>query len=171
MTWPTDPTAWRILTVRPPWSWAIWMGEKRVENRSAGTSHRGPLMIHAGQQWSERGAKDPRVVDLWRRYFPDDPAPALGVRNVAGVMAPGYIGAVCRVADSHRQEPGCCDSAWAEDRYVDASGAVRTAIHHLVLVDVVQLDQPVAARGQLSVRRPDPEVVRLVLEELAVTAP
>jgi hypothetical protein len=37
------------LTVLQPWAWAIMDGRKRVENRTWRTSHRGPLLIHAGK--------------------------------------------------------------------------------------------------------------------------
>ena len=37
------------LTIRQPWAWAIMAGIKRVENRTWRTTHRGPLVIHAGK--------------------------------------------------------------------------------------------------------------------------
>ena len=37
------------LTIHQPWAWAIMAGIKRVENRTWRTSHRGPLVIHAGK--------------------------------------------------------------------------------------------------------------------------
>jgi hypothetical protein len=36
------------LTVIQPWTSAIMLGGKDIENRSRHTSHRGPLLIHAG---------------------------------------------------------------------------------------------------------------------------
>lgn len=39
----------KCLTVRQPWAWAIVYGPKRIENRSKRTTHRGPLLIHAGR--------------------------------------------------------------------------------------------------------------------------
>ena len=42
----------RALSVRPPWAWAIAHAKKRIENRSWPTSYRGPLAIHASQNFS-----------------------------------------------------------------------------------------------------------------------
>lgn len=39
----------KALTVLQPWAWALVHGPKRIENRSRPISHRGPLVIHAGQ--------------------------------------------------------------------------------------------------------------------------
>lgn len=51
----------RVLTVQPPWSWAIAHGGKTVENRTDCKSYRGELFIHAGRRWSTRGEHDRRV--------------------------------------------------------------------------------------------------------------
>lgn len=39
----------RAISIRQPWAWLIVNGIKTVENRTWRTSHRGPLLIHAGQ--------------------------------------------------------------------------------------------------------------------------
>ena len=46
----------KTLTIDPVWAWAIMFGPKRVENRTWDTSHRGPLLIHAGQNRSREAA-------------------------------------------------------------------------------------------------------------------
>lgn len=48
----------KTLTVMQPWAWALVRGTKRIENRSWATSHRGPLLIHAGKgrQWMKSEA-------------------------------------------------------------------------------------------------------------------
>lgn len=43
------------LTVRQPWAWAIAAGLKTVENRTWATTHRGPLLIHAGKSRASMG--------------------------------------------------------------------------------------------------------------------
>lgn len=43
----------KALTIHQPYAWAILAGLKPVENRTWSTSHRGPLLIHAGRR-SER---------------------------------------------------------------------------------------------------------------------
>lgn len=58
----------KCLTVCEPWASAIIFGSKRHENRTWTTSHRGPLLVHAGMNRSWLGAMhDPRT----RRLFED----------------------------------------------------------------------------------------------------
>ena len=128
----------KAITVRQPWAWAIAHGGKNVENRSAGTRHRGPLAIHAGLSYSRRGTVDHRVR---LRH--------LGV--ALSVLPLGAIIAVADVADSH-PDAGCC-RPWGESSYQEAGGRVRTAIHHLVLEDVRPLDEPIPCRGALGLWR------------------
>lgn len=157
----------KAITVQPPWSWAIATGAKLVENRGMGATwrYRGPLLIHAGLRWSERGARDPRVRDLWRRAFPGDVATLFGVRNVPGIMFPGHVVAVANLVDNHPAQAECCgDSPWAEDRYTNADGSLVTGVRHLVLEDVEELDHPVRATGRLGLWTPDPIVVAQVGE-------
>ena len=61
----------RCLTVRQPWAWAIVAGLKSIENRSRRTSHRGPLLIHAGVSRCELKVE---IVEGWKlRYGVDRP--------------------------------------------------------------------------------------------------
>jgi ASCH domain len=48
----------KCLTVRQPYAWAIIHGQKRIENRSRQTTHRGPLAIHAGKTQDEFKGRD-----------------------------------------------------------------------------------------------------------------
>lgn len=50
----------RAITVQQPWAWAIFNG-KGVENRTRNIAgkYRGPLAIHAGARWSDRGGSSP----------------------------------------------------------------------------------------------------------------
>ena len=63
----------KAITVRQPWAWAIVHGGKTIENRALAWSYRGPLAIHAGLRWSERGGADTRVIQAfvadWRRVI------------------------------------------------------------------------------------------------------
>lgn len=61
----------KALTVRQPWAFAIASGQKKIENRTWPTSHRGGLAIHAGSSWSDlRG----RSLEIWREVIADLPA-------------------------------------------------------------------------------------------------
>lgn len=46
----------KCLTIWQPWAWAIINGHKIIENRRQSTSHRGPLLIHAGKKFDAEGA-------------------------------------------------------------------------------------------------------------------
>jgi tetratricopeptide (TPR) repeat protein len=52
--------AFRCLSIRQPWAWAICIGAKTVENRTWATHHRGTIAIHAG-------ATKKRVADLFKQ--------------------------------------------------------------------------------------------------------
>ncbi len=39
----------KALSVKQPWAWGLVTGLKTIENRTWKTSHRGPLLIHAGK--------------------------------------------------------------------------------------------------------------------------
>ena len=46
----------KAITISQPWAHLIVRGEKRVENRTWPTEHRGPLAIHAGKSLAELDA-------------------------------------------------------------------------------------------------------------------
>lgn len=45
----------KALSIRQPWAWLIVHGYKPVENRTWRTAYRGPLLIHAAQQFDHDG--------------------------------------------------------------------------------------------------------------------
>lgn len=150
----------KALTVQQPWAWAIFHG-KPVENRTQLWKHRGPLAIHAGARWSDRGAHSPLVARACIRQWPTPPADVDAV--AAGIarqgLAPtlysdtlartGAIIGMVDLVDCHPAEPGCCDSPWAETQYVEHGGRTRRQITHLVLADPVEFAHPVPCRGAL----------------------
>lgn len=148
-----------VLTIAQPWAGAIACPDldlrKGVENRSWGTSWRGPLLVHAGKRWSLRGADDPRV----RRALD------------AGLIRPAATGivAVATLEDVH-PDGGCC-RPWGESSYVEAGGRRRRSIFHWVLADVVVLGEPVPYVGHLGLRTASPDVVAAVRAALPETVP
>lgn len=134
----------RGLTVRQPWAQAIATGAKTVENRTTGYSWRGPLAIHAGLAWSDRGAADERIAE-WHGArlglaVPCHPMP------LPELFPEGAVVAVSELVDAH-PDTGCC-RPWGESAYVEASGRRRTAIWHLVLENTRALAEPVPYRGR-----------------------
>lgn len=167
----------RAITVRQPWAWAIAHGGKTVENRSRGTAYRGTLLVHAGASWSERGATDQRVLHAWTAWLSGRPIELAHEEHLrdpwerADALDPdddrerelldrAAVIAVAQLVDSH-PDAGCCQP-WGESEYPEASGRRRTAVHHLVLEDVVPLGDPIPARGALGLWRPAPDLVEAV---------
>lgn len=129
----------KAITVRQPWAWAIAYAGKDIENRSAGSSYRGPLAIHAGLTFSPRGASDPRILRSADRLN----APEVDRR----ALPMGDIIALAELVDVH-PDAECC-RPWGESFYREAGGRTRTAVHHLVLEDIRPLTVPVPCRGAL----------------------
>jgi hypothetical protein len=148
-------TELRAITVKQPWAAVIAQGVKTIENRSLHTHHRGPLAIHAGAAWSDRGMRDPRIRAAWRRA---------GLPTVPGTdqgrwcdfpdrlaVPHGAVIAVCEVVDCH-PDGGCC-RPWGESDYVEAAGRRRTGLWHWLLDDIRPLPVPVPWRGALGLWR------------------
>lgn len=124
----------RAITVRQPWAWAIVHGGKDVENRSRNIAgaYRGPVAIHAGQQYAKDADLDPTFLAAWV--------------PVGGDLDYGHIIGVVELADVHHgwMEPqGRPCSPWGQD-YDGAKG-----LHHLVLRNPRPLAEPVRYRGAL----------------------
>lgn len=63
----------KTLSIKQPWASLIMSGVKRVENRTWATTHRGSLLIHAGQAYDKAGAE---LLDgLGIGYLKPDAAP------------------------------------------------------------------------------------------------
>ena len=71
-----------VLSVQQPWAWSILQGFKRVENRTWGTAHRGPLLIHAGVSRGRLGAYGTGEPDEKRLTF----GAILGVVDLVDVV-------------------------------------------------------------------------------------
>lgn len=159
----------KAITIRQPWCWAVAIGAKTVENRTRGTLYRGPLAIHAGQGWSDRGRRDWRIA----RTLVDSRSPIAGPHSAAelinGALRPeqfhlAAVIAIAELVDSH-PDTGCC-RPWGESNYTEAGGRTRTVIHHLVLEDIQALTPPVPARGALGLWTPADDL----LEHLRATS-
>jgi hypothetical protein len=153
----------RALTVQQPWAWAIFNG-KVIENRTAVWSYRGPLAIHAGKQWSDHGATDPRVIEQYCATADLDPAYEKVVRKhglsrEADGMRFGF-GAIIGCVDLVDVHPdaGCC-KPWGESGYTESSGRDRRRITHLVLENAGRLAEPIECRGALGLWTPPQEII------------
>lgn len=134
----------RALTVRPPWSYYIATGVKRVENRTYRTRYRGPLVIHAARALDPAGFATGAA--LGHPVEPED-------------VARGEFIAVADLLDVHLAgvdcQPAC--RGWGQpERW------------HWLLGPVTRLTT-VEGRGQLGLFRPPDEVIEQVLAQKAVT--
>ena len=160
-------TGLAAITVRPPWSTAIALGAKLVENRGREIRYRGPIAIHAGLRWSSAGAEDPRIRDLFADRA-TDLWPANGVDRIRAHRG-GHVVAVAELVDCHESDtrlglPTCCQP-WGDSWYTSGPA------WHLVLADVRCLPSPVRATGALSVPWTLPaDVADQVAEQLRVAA-
>lgn len=160
----------KALTVQQPWAWAIVHGRKRVENRTTLWKYRGPLAIHAGTRWSDRGARSSLIwSDLLDLYGwpagPDagrrDSRPGFDVlRPLGAIIGTVDLVDVHRAANEHVGDDGlrvdfCCDDPYAESQYVEASGKTRRQIVHLVLGNAQPLPEPIPCVGALGLWTPD----------------
>lgn len=149
----------KVLTVREPWLTAIVEKRKNVENRGIGMlpqfrrleGHR--IGLHGALQWSTRGAGDPRVCAALGGGLLDGPEKVGGYNVHPRCDGFGLVVATARVDDAHRAMSGVCDPRvcfpWGEFEYRNADGHVTHDVAHLVLVEVVELDCVIPARGRL----------------------
>ena len=150
----------KAITVRQPWAWAIVHGGKRIENRRNWRyRYTGPIAIHAGRGWSKNGEHDPRVLEAWARVTPDPL-----YRNSLH-FACGAIVAVAELVETHWSS-ACVRTATLSHLHPDgpykcspwADGG-HGGCAHLVLADVRPLPEPIPARGQLGLWKPEPHVL------------
>lgn len=143
----------RVLTVRQPWAWAIFHG-KDVENRTQLWKYRGPVAIHAGAQISDRGHKSRLVGEaIDRAHVAGENTHCFALSRIIGVVD---------LVDVHPALPGCCESPWAEYRYAEAGGKIRSQIAHLVLENPIEFPAMVLAKGRLGLWTPDVELAELI---------
>lgn len=142
----------KVLTVQQPWAWAIFHG-KTIENRTQQWTYRGPLAIHAGQRWSERGAQSPLVRDAFRR---DEPH-YNGGKLPSWLFHSAVILGVVDLVDVH-PSAGCCEP-WGESAYVEHGGRERRQIVHLVLENPRLLSEPIPCKGALGLWTPPADVL------------
>lgn len=132
------------ITIQQPWAWAIMHGGKNVENRTrVGTWRRAVgqrVAIHAGRQWSERGAR--LVPKLARRGWQE------GWQDRVDRVPPGVVIGSVLVVDVHVAQGGCC-TPWGERTGREAGDGTRLDVVHLVLEEPVPLVLPEPCRGAL----------------------
>lgn len=139
------PPGIRALTVQQPWAWAIVSAGKTIENRTQLWSYRGPLLIHAGARWSERGDQSPLIEQAARG------------RSLAGALDMSAVVGIANLIDCH-PDAGCC-KPWGESSYVEHGGRTRRRVVHLVLEGARPLPEPIPCPGALGLWVPPADIV------------
>lgn len=119
------------ITVRPPWSALIAIGEKTVENRGRFTKLRGDIAIHAGKTPDLEA-----LVDVSGKGI-DGPFMVLGA-----VLAVAELTG-CHEAD--QDSPETCCPPYGFRRYNGGPA------YHLTFANIRRLPTPIECRGQLGV--------------------
>lgn len=145
----------KAITVQQPWAWALVLGGKDVENRTHAYTYRGPLAIHAGRSWSERGAADPNVRTALDRLGIDEGAEELAHPDR---FTSGCIEGVVNLVDVHVAESGCCTSPWAE--------YPPRRMCHLVVENPRYLLELIPCRGRLGLWTPPADVLAQIKEQI-----
>jgi hypothetical protein len=153
----------KALTVQQPWAWAIFNG-KNIENRTQLWKYRGPLAIHAGKRWSERGGNDDRVLSA---FIADQVRTGLEPKYAdmlrSGLLEEdlgdwyGAILGTVELVDVH-PDAGCC-RPWGESAYVEHGGHERRQIVHLVLENARPLAEPIPCTGALGLWTPPADII------------
>ena len=135
----------KCLTVQQPWAWAIIHGGKDVENRTQLWSYRGPLAIHAGNQWSHRGEASDLIQQARQREHGSMPQWQFTTVAILGVVD---------LVDTHRAVGDCCQP-WGEHGYTSGN----RHIVHLRLENPRTLAEPIPCRGALGLWTPPADII------------
>jgi hypothetical protein len=148
----------KALSVRQPWLAMITHGQKRVENRSRRSWHRGPIALHASgpDRWDRDGQESDVVAAEWRRLgwpgAPDRKSPNI---VYGAVLAVADLLDVCEGSTFDLGPLRCDCGPWA------ARGQ-----YHWKLANVRPLAEPVPCRGALGLWTLPEDVEAAVVAQL-----
>lgn len=135
------------LSIRPPWAQLIMGGYKPCENRTQATRYRGPVIIHAGQTWDQRGV--------------DVAADELVWIDKSTASSRGYLGVVDLVDDHPAAECGGVCGPWGEPG---------TGIYHRVALNPRLFAEPIPGPGSLGLYRKTIPVAALTAAQELIPA-
>jgi hypothetical protein len=122
----------RGITIWQPWATLVARGVKKIETRSWGTTHRGPLAIHSAKRWSPlQSAAYQRFVDL-------------GLYSLDDMETPLTVGKILAVAVLLDVVPVGSIKPGTQERALGDYSAGRFA---WMLGDVRELSEPLAYTG------------------------
>jgi len=129
----------KTLTVCPGWAELFFLPKdpKDIENRSWPTSHRGPLLIHAG--------KSKKAIALARAYCLSEHLPFVKPSAFSAIIGIVDVVGIDRISDSR----------WAMFEH-----------YHWQIANPRLFAEPIACKGSLSLWEPSIEVMEKVEEQL-----
>jgi activating signal cointegrator 1 len=153
----------KVLTLHQPWASLVAWGAKRIETRSWPTTYRGPLAIHAAQEFPRYARKwlealceegNEELLKPFRRGRVGD----LWADEIIEALPFGALLCTCRLTDClptekmHRANiaPSRFSDPWggyyiSEQEY--RFGDYRPERFAFLLADIEELPQPIPARG------------------------
>lgn len=131
----------RVISIRPPFAWAIAVGRKKVENRSWQTSYRGVVYIHSSSSRERAGAE--WLATTFRLKVPAD-------------IPRGAIVAVAELTDVVTRKNAGRFGRWFSGPF------------GLVLSNVRPLKRPIKTLGKLGLFRPSASLRRSVERQAGV---
>lgn len=140
----------KTISIMQPWASLIVLGHKKIETRSWNTKYRGPLLIHASA--GKKGIKT-MDADLW------DLCSELGV-EVADLPLGAILGS-CNLdtLESTKHLNSIMDFYQRKGRaakYEMEFGNYLPDRYGWLLSDIVKFDQPIPAKGKLSIWNYEP---------------
>lgn len=133
----------KAITIHQPWATLIALSEKRFETRGWATKYRGDLAIHAGKHIDRAACEIPGIASALRRHgyhTPDD-------------LPTGSIVAVTNLKDCHESIFDYGTRAILNNNRVVTgleyfAGNYEKGRYAWQLDDLIQLDEPIPAKGQ-----------------------
>lgn len=141
----------KVLTIRQPWASLIALGEKKIETRSWRTNYRGELLIHAGKSVDHDTCKIHPFTDVLVNHgiiFKQD-------------MPTGLIIAKVNLIDCIQVKDEVADASLKVNKAILENGKIIAGNelefgdftpnrYAWILDDIEPLNEPVPAKGQLS---------------------
>ncbi|MDT9719152.1 ASCH domain-containing protein [Paenibacillus sp. ClWae2A] len=145
----------KAVTIIQPWATLVALGVKTLETRSWATKHRGPLAIHAGQKVDKEACLIPQIREALLKHGINDWRDL----TTGAVIAKAVLNDVWAI--NHPFKNGGLIERVSTDtgRFLTWGGYMPDEYHFgdysdgrfaWQLDDVVQLQEPVPAKGQLS---------------------
>lgn len=151
-----DEHPMRILTVKPPWHYALVHAGKDVENRSTNIAgeYRGPVAIHAGLTEDDTAYDHPMIAQMVRERDGMSPLWTLGLRGaivgVVDLVDVHHFGECVSIDDYYEDEDG--NEVGNQQTYACSEWAEQADVYHLVFANPRPLPRPIPFIGGQGLR-------------------